>query len=325
MNRAIDIHLREEIQADAAGNASCRRTYTFYNRQDRPVKIDEVINLSLHKDAELQSVDFGGGRAVRHRERKGAYQLDVTVLIQARELQGQERAVLSVSYSWPRFLPRPSEPSYFREIAVLHSFGFRYELEVSCSDAGLLGNPAFNVLPRECRLPERQVIAADSGAFIVRTANVPPRQSLTVAMSGGAGGVTDLPVLNALGEQFRVQAPFRETIVIFVQHLLHDFEAVLKAFVKAGLRPENTFVVGIPYSTKERVVQRLSANFGTVDAPETYAFFRERVRTVLIAAHNQCVRRDKKFLVVEDGGYIASLMRDEPEGLEWASSSSQRF
>jgi S-adenosylhomocysteine hydrolase len=320
MNRSIDIHLREEIQADANGDASCRRTYTFYNRQDRPAKLDEFVNLSLHKDAEFQSVAFSDGRTVRHRERKGAYQLDVTVLIQERELESHGRAVLSVSYRWPKFLPRRTEPNYFREIAILHSFIFQYELEVNSVDPGMLGNPAFGINPRECRLPERQVITTENRGFLVRTARVPPKQSLSITMSGGVGGLTSLPVLDALGEQFSAQSPFSEIAVIFIQHLLHDFEAVLRAFTTAGLRPENTFVVGIPYSTKERVVQRLLANFDTVQAPDTYASLHDYVRVTLIAAHNHCKRHNKKFLVVEDGGYVASLMRDDPDGLEWAEA-----
>jgi S-adenosylhomocysteine hydrolase len=318
MNRNIEIGLRERIEIDASGDARCRRTYSFFNRHTKAVQIDSIFGLAFDKYVVPDRIYFDQDRTFQTREIREAYQVKVVVLITTRDLQPQERLDLSVEYRWQNFVPPRTVPSFSRELSFMHSFEFHYELEISSSDPGLFDNPAFNILPAESRLPERQVIhVAENNGYLVRTNGVPSNTNLTIAISGGQGGVSELPLLTSLGREFHEKAPFRDVSVIFIQHLLHDFEALIKSFSRAGMRSDNTFIIGIPYSTKDDVVKRLRASYGHVISPNDYPF-REDVRAVILKVHRRCERQGQRFIVVEDGGYIAGLMRDDPDGPKWA-------
>jgi S-adenosylhomocysteine hydrolase len=144
-----------------------------------------------------------------------------------------------------------------------------------------------------------------------------PRTRLAITMSGGHGAL-ELPVLKELGEQFKTRAPFDGKTVIFIQHLLADSECTIDAFVRTGLKPENAFIIGIPYSTKDDVHTQLQGNFGYV-APQFDKYpFDEHLPSILDQVLEHCVARDQKYLVVEDGGYIARRFREDARGPQWA-------
>ncbi len=320
MDRNLEIIVRESLDVRCDGTADCHRHYTIRNTIDDGVPLPHLLKAHLHRDSVVQSVHFEDGQQVSYTASCGAYQWDIDIFLDSANIGGLQSKILTIDYLWPNFLPHASASFYEREINVFHSFSLsQYEMEVSCVDPGLLSDPAFNIVPTEYRHAQRSVVhTADTEGYIVRSTNVPPNQHLTIVMSGGGGGVKDLPLLEALGDDFSQEAPFRDVIILFVQHLLSDFEASLKGFKRAGLRAENTFVVGIPYSTKHQVVHRIMAYFGSVSAPESYKDMYHFVRAALLKVYARSVQTGREFLVVEDGGYVARLMREDPEGPEWA-------
>jgi S-adenosylhomocysteine hydrolase len=319
MNSQTSIEIRELITVQASGDAACSRTYSFLSSGDPSANFPDPLHIDLNGDAIVTSVHFQGRNAEdRIRLEAGAYQLTVMFFPGSEKLSSGSEAVLTIEYRWPHFLPRGAEPSYRTVLHVRHPFTYVYELKVCCHDVGFLGSPAFKIAPESCRpRPPYVNVSPDKRCHSVRTNSVPSSTTLVVTISGGHGDL-QLPVLQHLSEQFKAAQPFADVTVLFVQHLLSDFECTIDAFVRAGLNPENAFIVGIPYSTKENVHTRLEATFGYV-APQFDRYpFDSHLPGILDQVFEHCRTTKQRFLVVEDGGYIARRFREDPSGSKWA-------
>jgi S-adenosylhomocysteine hydrolase len=320
MDQGIAIFVGDLIRIDpASGDAICYRTYTFRNSGASPATISAPLRIDLDSDAVLVSVSFNGQDAESRIQREpGAYQFTVKLFIGGETIAAGADAVVTIEYRWSQFLSKAIEPNYRRTLRISHLFEFIYGLVVSCDDAGFLATPAFKVAPDACRPPPPLVqISSDKKSYSLRTNAVPPGTTLAVTMSGGHGDL-ELPVLKELGERFKAAAPFEDKAVVFIQHLLADSECTIDAFVRAGLRPENAFIIGIPYSTKNDVHTRLQGNFGYV-APQFDKYpFDEHLPGILDQVLEHCRKRDQKYVVVEDGGYIARRFHEDLRGPQWA-------
>lgn len=92
-------------------------------------------------------------------------------------------------------------------------------------------------------------------------------------------------------------------IIFLIQHLLSDFVHFTEAFVQNGVPKEHIFIIGIPYSTKDKIVRYLNLKeFPYIATPKEYPF-NDIVKTNLLKAIELAKSTDKKILIVEDGGY----------------------
>jgi S-adenosylhomocysteine hydrolase len=319
MIRGINIDVVERIEVDELGNANCLRTYTLENLRTVETKIDSQITVSLDQNIEFVGAYLDDQVVSKILQNNEAWHTDIILFFPNRILAPRARTVLRIEYKWPSFLPQGQVLHHVTQINFMHEFDFSYELQLSCRDKGLLGDPAITVSPSDLREANRFSIRTENGDFVIRPRRIPPKQRVSVRIGVHAGGKPDLKLLLALGDEYRIKAPFRDTVVIFIQHLLNDFEALLFAFRQSGLKAENTFIIGIPYSTKQLVVDHLQAQYENVYTPGQYPNpFLGEVRVALAKAYNVCTQRSANFLVVEDGGYIADLLRNDPDGRLWS-------
>jgi S-adenosylhomocysteine hydrolase len=321
MEPAATVSIQDEVRVDPqSGDAVCSRTYTFANRGSFDIAFPSPLRVGLDVEAQvtglwLQDKDALDQTDVDH----GSYETTLRFLGSVEAIQPGESIRVTIAYRWPRFLPPASEATYKKAIRVRHPFGFIYELHVKCSDPQFLATPAFKITPDNCRpAPPFFEKSSDNQAFYVRTAEVAPNTLLAITISGGHGSLS-LPVLTQLGDIFGIQEIFADITVVFIQHLLTDFEATIDAFVRAGLKPANAFIMGIPYSTKENVHTRLQGTFGYVPREFDGYPFDAQLPPILDQVYEHCRSRGQQFLVVEDGGYIAARFRRDPNGPKWAS------
>lgn len=99
-------------------------------------------------------------------------------------------------------------------------------------------------------------------------------------------------------------------MIILVRHLLGDFIRLIPSLERIGISPENTVILGIPYSTKSHVVSRLRTKGYTVFAPEDYPFT-EDVHRAIRESIKKAKEMNREILTVEDGGYIVPLIHKE--------------
>lgn len=101
---------------------------------------------------------------------------------------------------------------------------------------------------------------------------------------------------------------FSEFSIIFIQHLLSDSFHLIEAFHNFGASKEAIFIIGIPYSTKEVVVNFLKTKgFINIWTPTEYPFDND-VEEVINKAILYSKANSKKIIIVEDGGYVVPLL-----------------
>ena len=321
METGATIDIQDEIRVDPqSGDAICFRSYTFTNSGSVAAAFPSPLRVGLDAEAQVVALKLQENDVLNQADVDyGSYEVTLRFLGSVEAIQPGASIRIVIEYHWPRFLPRASEATYRKAIRIRHPFGFTYELLLKCSDPQFLATPAFKITPDNCRPPPPFIgRSSDGEAFQVRTAKVPPNTLLAVTISGGHGSLS-LPVLTQLGDRFSTPAIFANTTVVFIQHLLTDFEATIDAFVRAGLDPANAFIMGIPYSTKENVHTRLQGTFGYVPQEFEGYPFDAHLPPILDQVYEHCRSRGQRFLVVEDGGYIAMKFRRDPSGPKWAS------
>jgi S-adenosylhomocysteine hydrolase len=113
-----------------------------------------------------------------------------------------------------------------------------------------------------------------------------------------------LPILDS--EVRKIQEPiFGEYVLILILHLFRDTISLTEAFTCAGADKSDVFIIGIPYSSKAAVVEELKKTF-KVFSP---AFpMDDEVIEVVEKAMTVCKRKNKKLLVIEDGGYAVPIL-----------------
>lgn len=104
---------------------------------------------------------------------------------------------------------------------------------------------------------------------------------------------------------------FSDYIIILIQHLLSDFVHFAESFVKNGAEKKNIFIIGIPYSTKEKTVTYLKREgYLNIEAPKEYPFDGV-VKSTMLKAIDLSNKDSKKILIVEDGGYATPILHKE--------------
>jgi adenosylhomocysteinase len=114
-----------------------------------------------------------------------------------------------------------------------------------------------------------------------------------------------LPILES--ELQKIGKPiFGEYVLILIQHLLRDTISLIEAFADAGAEPSDMFIIGIPYSSKANIVKELKKTFKVI----TPSFpIDEKVIDVVEQAVEVCKEKDKKLLIIEDGGYAVPIIQ----------------
>ncbi|MBI4679866.1 MAG: hypothetical protein HY753_01300 [Nitrospirae bacterium] len=104
---------------------------------------------------------------------------------------------------------------------------------------------------------------------------------------------------------------FSEYIIFIIQHLLSDFVHIAEAFTTCGADINHIFIIGIPYSTKDKTVDYLkNIGYTNIQTPTNYPFD-DVVRNELHKAIQLSEENGKKILIIEDGGYAVPIIHKE--------------
>lgn len=119
----------------------------------------------------------------------------------------------------------------------------------------------------------------------------------------------ELPTLSVFA--YKEETVFKDFVVILIQHLLSDFVHFVKALRKYGAIIDHTFIIGIPYSTKDIVLDYLSnEGYKNVKSPLYYPF-NPIVKDTIEKAIETAKKNSKKILIVEDGGYAVPIIHSD--------------
>jgi S-adenosylhomocysteine hydrolase len=113
---------------------------------------------------------------------------------------------------------------------------------------------------------------------------------------------------------------FTTTNILYVNHIISDSLMVARALKNSGA---NIWIVSVPYGNEEgkhrkKIIDGFKELGNTVvpriDDPLNFdKIMRESVKNSVIRILEDSVRRNKKFMIVEDGGYVFPLLHDDPD------------
>lgn len=115
-----------------------------------------------------------------------------------------------------------------------------------------------------------------------------------------------LPTLEVFSNQNTDK--FSNYIIILIQHLLSDSVHLVNSFERNGASKEHIFIIGIPYSTKEKTKKYLELQgYLNIETPQQYPF-EDIVKSIMLKAIELSGKISKKILIVEDGGYAVPIL-----------------
>lgn len=145
--------------------------------------------------------------------------------------------------------------------------------------------------------PARVSARAGACSLVINKAVAPPSRIPLLQYFGGRGG--------------NDPKPLNGHVAILIPHLLRDSVPYIQTLTAAGLQPDRTFIIGIPYSAKREVAAALwQRGFRNIDVPTDYPFT-DTVRQVLARALALCREIGQRLLIIEDGGYVGPLLHSE--------------
>jgi S-adenosylhomocysteine hydrolase len=96
--------------------------------------------------------------------------------------------------------------------------------------------------------------------------------------------------------------------LLVVQHVLDDLYQLLEAFLRLGCESEDISVVGIPYSSRAEVGDKIRKGLNCqVDLPSVFPFD-GCVCLRFLEFFKRSVEKGKRLIILEDGGYIVPLV-----------------
>lgn len=312
MPPSLTIEVRDEFQMMSSSGASSRRTLFFANRSDESCDLPLLIPVDLPLSVTEVTVSYDGSVSDVPLIR-GLYSIAGNLSLPTTVLAPGETATITLAFTDTAFVPDPDQGRAIVRLRL--PFPVTYQAVIRPQHRQRFPNPRLRIEP-----PVRagdDYFLADDGRLVVMPRFAPTDTEITVSVSLARSRAPTLPLLEFLandiaGDAPVLHAPFAGLVVMFIPHLLSDFLSLFDAFVRAGLEPENVFVIGIPYSSKADVVAELK-DIGVrgVYAPDSYPFD-GLVRSVLNSALAHAAQLGRQLLVIEDGGYVSPLLQEDP-------------
>jgi hypothetical protein len=136
-----------------------------------------------------------------------------------------------------------------------------------------------------------------------------------------------LDLLEYLVDEYKQSMPFANLDVVFIQHCLGPFIGRLNAMISCGLDPSRAWFVDIPYSTNEKVINKLK-NMGfkksqiakKYDDPLSDYELEQKKRMDTIMYSVEKRKNPKRLLIYDDGGYflrhLLKIHKENPKRLK---------
>jgi S-adenosylhomocysteine hydrolase len=171
------------------------------------------------------------------------------------------------------------------------------------------GRPfSFHINERKAEDNQDFIISRDSVVFeeIKVNQNNPLRIALLIPSTA-----KNLRTLSFFADEGK---SFDGHIILLIQHLLSDFIHLANAISSGGATKSNIFIVGIPYSTKDKTVKYLrQENYPNLYITNIYPFD-EQVRKAMQDAIGLSKSSGLPIVIIEDGGYAVPMLHKEMIG-----------
>jgi S-adenosylhomocysteine hydrolase len=299
----VQLSVHDEITLDVGGNVNVVRRYNFTNATESATNFewkgqDHLPAGGCDAHVQLPGVALGTSTGAI-----AALEWDLP----STPLESEQTVSVCISFTCSnlvqlnplRLTLRFQSPQICAYSLAMHSpFGG----VVQPGDCSLSGRPAGENLLRDqdgvLRTVHQQRVSARAGAC-------------SLVIDKPLAPVSKIPLLQYFAGRHDTAKPLNGLVAILIPHLLRDSVPYIQTLTAAGLQPDRTFIIGIPYSAKQEVAGALwQRGFRNIDLPTDYPFT-DTVRQVLARALKLCHEAGQRLLVIEDGGYVGPLLHSE--------------
>ena len=290
----IDIAIHDVVRLRRDGCCDVNRRYIFTNKSNKTLRFSwhgREVFWSRPEDASVAppAVMLSSGDEIE-------WQIPTQSLAAEESLATH---VICKTRNAVTFNPLVIRAKYVPDCVCRYSFelhppfpGFRFTTPSIDANAVALVEEISGVL----RAPES--IWASPNRRVDLAIGFPPR---TVCM-------TRLMRVYQKAAQSRNDALLGDYVCLLIPHLLRDSIGYIEALASAGMKSDDTFIVGIPYSAKSEAVSALwERGYKNLWIPTRYPFT-EELNDAVTAAWGRASEAGKRVLVIEDGGYIGRLI-----------------
>lgn len=285
-------------------DADCVRTITYYNKGNNPIPVDlTAIKFAFFPTCENFNVEINGVNKpeLLTEDDPAYYSRVIKINFTENQLLPAKKIEIKISCKWKNFV------SWIDDCFFTVTYPDRAKYSLILHGLNPENRPyLFHIGDREAIKDTDYFLATDSVIFndVDLDRNNPLRVKMLILSTA-----RKLPTLNYFSTTNKIN--LSGYIVILIQHLLSDFIHLVDAFLSSRVDKSHVFIVGIPYSTKDKTVKYLKLKgYENLEIPLVYPFD-EQVRSTMRKAIEVSKSNGKKILIVEDGGYAVPILHKE--------------
>jgi S-adenosylhomocysteine hydrolase len=303
--------INETITVDREGNASCEQVIEYLNNGSQALSFKGLSKTLFDKNCENFSL----------KSKPPALITPLLAFIEdqpyqkmlAYEQQGSiasgKKAKIILEYTWKDFRNKAG----FKRISTqFDTLTTNYTLIIKVDDDTFTDHliavyDGDNVLNRG----EHYLVTIEGHLHITRQ-NLSRNSKMDIRIKAEIRKI-DLPVVRDIAEEpsncFK-----KQYVVLTILHLLRDALPFFQGLISMGVDKDDIFILGIPYSSKDDVIEQLRAwgcQVHKANLADYFDDFRNQVKYILKDALDQCTLSGKQLLIIEDGGYAVPILHTE--------------
>lgn len=227
-----------------------------------------------------------------------------------------KRREFSIQYELPKIFDGKN-PNSTKVFSFSCTMPCQYRFNISLSAVGLMPGHFTLDIPYALGLNSNHDVIPRFGDEMVRNFSallaLEPGSIFRLKYFHAFGHLEELPIVSRIIDVETLDGSlFDRYTLVFVLHFLTDLPPFLRGFLRLGAKPEAMYASGIPYSTQDGIfaqVEHLGINLARM--AEYGTEFEGQISRLFGQAIRYSNRTGKKIIVVEDGGYVASLLRSD--------------
>lgn len=301
--------INETISVDESGNASCIQEIIYKNHNDKPLGFSGIIKIGFHEDCNdfqfIEDIDLIAANIVQIREQPYRKELHFHI---PKKIPPKGSITLKLQYVWRNF----RDESGFRRIATKFDSLTDYNLSIVVRDDTFTDH-LISVTDGDTPLErdKNYFVTAEGHLRIIRQ-HLSSNTNQNIRIIANIKKIP-LPVVNDIAKKYK-GCFSRDYCILVILHVLRDFLAFRDGLLAMGINKKDLFIVGIPYSSKEEVIEYLrysSFRVYSVERDHYIDQFNELVERAIKEALEHCKQTNKKLLIIEDGGYAVPLIHEK--------------
>ena len=287
--------ISETIEVDASGDAKCKQCVTYTNLSENIYKFSGPFTTPFHKDCVefefYESSDTINVSIVTVSDEP--YQKKLIHSISGSIPPNQE-SKYTLLYNWKNFRTDSGFKRISRRVDCLTTYNLKIIVEddtftnyfIAVKDEGKSQNQS-----------EIDYQVTEDGNLYITRQHLSPNYNMNIIIYSKIRNI-ELPVIKDVEREYNGCLDDKY-VVVTILHLLRDSIPFFYSLMSLGINKDDLFIVGIPYSSKNEVIEHLSNDNFNVFSIEKERYDEEFLKTVkgiLTTATDLCIKSDKKLL-----------------------------